>query len=178
MRPLHPVSLLAAATAFLTGCSGFDPVPSPPPPAPPVPLTPVEAASASTAPGPSVPSLPKPSLSKLTNRERPNLEFFGATIYADAINGLEASGHVFIDGTNLHRIQRAFPIAVYAGKVHLDPANGQATISGWPIVQTDGAYLQGQSPETVIHLSRDKLSRIDGPARYVLGDKGAALFAP
>lgn len=175
MRPLHPLPLLATAVTLLSACSGVDPIPSDPPP---VPLTPVEAASASPAPVPSAPALPKPSLSKLTNRERPKLEFFGATIYADAIQGLEATGHVFIDGTHLHRIQRAFPIAVYADQVTLDPAKGEATISGWPIVQTDGAYLQGQSSGTVILLSRDKLSRIEGPARYVLGDKGQALFAP
>lgn len=168
---------MALAAALLAGCSAVAPVVPTPDPTPPESLTPVEAQAAS-APKTSSPALPKPSLSNLTNRERPKLEFFGATIYADTINGLQATGNVFIDGANMHRIQRAFPIAVYAHQVTIDPAKGEASISGWPIVQTDGAFLQGQSAETVIHLSQDKLSRIDGPTKYVIGDKGDDLFKP
>jgi hypothetical protein len=179
MNSIHPVRLLIPVAILLAGCSGVDsnaPVASAMPPEL---LTPVEAQSAALPPAqPSAPVPPKPSLSKLTNRERPKLEFFGATIYADSITGLEAKGNVYIDGTNLHRVQRAFPIAVFADQVTFDPVKGEATITGWPIVQTDSAYVQGQSAETVIHLSQDRMSGIDGPAKYVIGDKGAELFLP
>jgi hypothetical protein len=125
-----------------------------------------------------IPAPPKPSLARLTDKNRPKLEFFGATIYADAISGTEARGNVFVDGTDLHRVQRAFPIAVYADEVRIDPLKGEATVSGWPIVQTDSAYVQGQAAETFIQLSQNQVASINGPAKYVVGDQAATLFLP
>jgi hypothetical protein len=121
---------------------------------------------------------PKPSLSRLTDRSRPHLDFHGATIYADSIQGWDAVGHVFLDGSELHRRHRSFPKAVYADRVRVDPEKGEVTVSGWPIVETDTAFVQAQAADTVISLDPSRLAQIDGPARYVIGDKGAELFRP
>lgn len=124
------------------------------------------------------PAPPKPSLSRLTDRERPHIDFFGATIYADSISGEEADGHVFLDGRDLHRVNRSFPIAVYAGHIDLDLKREKVTLSDWPIVQTDSAYVQAQDRDTVIVLNRDRMAKIRGPARYVIGNREDDLFAP
>jgi hypothetical protein len=117
-------------------------------------------------------------LARLTDKNRPKLEFFGATVYADSISGSAARGNVYVDGADLHRVQRAFPIAAYADEIRIDPVKGEATLSGWPIVQTDSAYLQGQSEETFIQLSTNQMTEVKGPARYVVGDKATELFDP
>jgi len=180
-KAMNPRLAFAPALPFVllwAGCSGVDHPDTASVPAPPPLLTPVEAEAMAKPAAPGVPAPPKPSLSRLTDRNRPKLDFFGATIYADSITGTVAKGNVYVDGSELHRLQRAFPIAVYAERISVDPIKGEAILSGWPIVQTDSAYVQGQSAETVIHISQNQMSAIDGPAKYVLGDKGADLFLP
>jgi len=134
-----------------------------------------------TSPPPQLEKLnppPKPSLSALKDRDRPSIEFFGAQIYADSIRGTKAKGHVFLDGTNLHKGNRSFPIAVYAEQMEVDVQRGKVTLSGWPIVQTDSAFVQAQSQDTTIFLNRDRMARIKGPASYVIGDHQEELFLP
>lgn len=176
-----PLSLLVFVWA---GCSGVDTPPAPvssPPVAAADPALPADLLAVQGTPqtaDPGIPAPPKPSLARLTDKNRPNLEFFGATIYADSISATGAKGHVFVDGTGLHRVQRSFPIAAYADEATIDLIKGEATLSGWPIVQTDSAYVQGQSAETIIHLSQNQVAGINGPAKYVVGEKGVELFGP
>jgi hypothetical protein len=176
MNPRLAFATALTSVSLWSGCSGVDePMASPsadPAPSPSLPAE-LQPVAGSVIPGP-----PKPSLSRLTDKNRPKLEFFGATIYADSISEAGAKGNVFVDGTELHRAQRSFPIAVYADEVRLDLINGEAILSGWPIVQTDSAYVQGQSAGTVIQLSQNQVSAITGPAKYVLGDKATELFEP
>lgn len=157
------------------GPVGFPVVPANPPAGavvvPPPPNPPQAEPSAPAAP-------PRPSLSLLTNRNRSHIEFFGAKIFADSISGAEASGNVFVDGREVHQVNRSFPIAVYAGRIDVDAKKERVTLSDWPIVQTDSAYVQGLAKDTVIILSPDRMARIKGPARYVIGTKDGELFAP
>lgn len=177
-RPAAALALCSIASA-LTGCVTFpetlDLSQAPLPPSavvvPPPPRHP-EAEPASP------PAPPKPSLSQLTDRTRPHLEFHGAKIYADSISSSEAKGNVFLDGRELHKANRSFPLAVYAGRIELDGKKEKVTLSDWPIVQTDSAYVQAQAQDTVIVLSRDRMAKIKGPARYVIGSREAELFAP
>ena len=144
-----------------------------PAPAVVVPPPPVRSNVASPAPSP-----PKPSLARLTNRQRPHLDFFGATIYADFISESGASGNVFLDGRDLHQANRSFPIAVYASHAEVELKKEKVTLSGWPLVQTDSAFVQAQSSDTAVVLSHDRMTKIRGPARYVIGTRESDLFAP
>jgi len=181
-RPLLLLSAAAITLALGSGCSIPGPASSAAVPASPdLPETmealPAEATSPEPPPTVRVPP-PKPSLARLTDRSRPQLDFHGATIYADSIQGWEAVGNVFLDGSALHRMHRSFPKAVYADRLRVDPVKGEVILSGWPIVETDTAFVQAQSPDTVISLDQSRLAQIDGPARYVMGDKGGDLFRP
>ncbi|MEO0447020.1 MAG: hypothetical protein AAF191_13185 [Verrucomicrobiota bacterium] len=126
----------------------------------------------------SSPSPPKPSLQRLTNRDRPYLEFAGTRIYADTVFGTTARGHVYLDGSQLHQQKRSFPIAAFAETMKLDAKKGQVTLSGWPIVQTDSAYIQARSGKTKITLDQNHLATIDGPTKYVFESSREELFSP
>lgn len=177
------IALASLAMAFVhPGCvtlpEGTVDLPiTPQAPVPGAVLVPAPPNHPSAEPEPA-PSPPKPSLSQLTNRNRPHLEFHGARIYADTISGTEATGNVFVDGRDLHQINRSFPIAVYGDHLAVDPKKERITLSGWPLVQTDSAFIQAQDKDTAIILSADRLARIKGPARYVIGTRDADIFAP
>ncbi len=171
------LSAFLCSLFLLTSCT--TPAPTPVADSTGAPEATENAGETANSPSPP-PAPPKPSLAALEDRSRPNLEFFGATIYADAIDPvrLEARGRVFLDGTPLHHASRSFPVAVYADHVQIDPDKEQVRFTGWPIVKTDSAFVQAQAPTTVIELSQTRMARIDGPARYVMGDKGKDLFLP
>jgi hypothetical protein len=170
------IATLAAVLAS-AGCVSISPngVESTESPAPAVVVPPPAGHSAATS---SAPSPPKPSLARLTNRQRPHLDFAGATIYADFISESGASGNVFLDGRDLHQVNRSFPIAVYASHADVDLKKEKVTLSGWPLVQTDSAFVQAQAADTAVVLSRDRMTKIRGPARYVIGTRESDLFTP
>ena len=84
---------------------------------------------------------------------RPNLEFFGAKIYADEINPLtgEARGRVYIDGKALAATEAKFPLSVRAESLKVDLQSGKITLAGWPKLIWAGAKLTAKDASTVIH---------------------------
>ena len=108
---------------------------------------------------------------------RPNLEFFGARIYADDINPLtgEAEGRVYIDGTALNAKEPKFPVSVEAGSLKVDLENGKITLSGWPKLTWPSAKLISTAASTVITLERNKY-HVNGPASYQLDLNGLKQF--
>lgn len=90
----------------------------------------------------------------LDDPSRPNLNFFGAKIFADEINPLtgEAKGRVYIDGSELNKTEPKFPVSVRAESVTVDLANGNIVVAGWPRLEWPGMVLIAKAAGTTIRI--------------------------